>query len=294
MQWYYFVNNQQFGPVDDAEITRLARSGVIKPADLVWNPSLGAKWLPAYSVEGLFVWPGGHPPLAAPSLAFAPTNAQTPNADLMAQARECLQGKWGISIGAVLILVAINMALNAVSYIRHAVVLTLPVGFLISPVLQLGACVLFLSVARKGTTSIELLFKGFERFGTALLAGLLTTVFVFLWLLLLIIPGIIAALSYSQTMYILADDPQIGALDAIRASKEMMRGKKWKFFCLGCRFIGWALLCLLTCGIGFIFLAPYAQTSVARFYDDAKAPAADHAPAVPVEPSSQPLPVAPA
>jgi uncharacterized membrane protein len=96
-------------------------------------------------------------------------------------------------------------------------------------------------------------------------------VFIFLWTLLLIIPGILAAYSYSMTFFVLAEDPTIGARNSIRKSKELMFGNRWKFFCLGWRFFGWALLCILTLGIGFLFLAPYVQTSFARFYDDIKA-----------------------
>jgi uncharacterized membrane protein len=95
--------------------------------------------------------------------------------------------------------------------------------------------------------------------------------FILLWTLLLIIPGIIAAISYSMTFYILADDNSIGAMDAIDKSKKMMDGYKWKYFCLGLRFLGWALLCILTLGIGFLWLMPYMQVSMAKFYDDVKA-----------------------
>jgi uncharacterized membrane protein len=90
-------------------------------------------------------------------------------------------------------------------------------------------------------------------------------------MLLLIVPGIIAAISYSQTFYILADDPGMDAISAIDKSKKMMRGYKWKYFCLGLRFIGWALLCILTLGIGLFWLDTYMQTSFAKFYDDVKA-----------------------
>jgi uncharacterized membrane protein len=62
----------------------------------------------------------------------------------------------------------------------------------------------------------------------------------------------------------------VGALEAITRSRAMMNGKKWKFFCLNMRFIGWALLCILTCCIGFLWLIPYISTSTARFYDDVR------------------------
>ena len=95
-------------------------------------------------------------------------------------------------------------------------------------------------------------------------------IFILLWTLLLIIPGIIATYSYAMTFFIIADDPQAGALEAIGRSKEMMRGHRWKLFCLFLRFIGWSLLCLLTFGIGFLWLTPYMQTSLAHFYDDVR------------------------
>ena len=74
-----------------------------------------------------------------------------------------------------------------------------------------------------------------------------------------------------MTFYILADDNSIGAMDAMDKSKKMMDGYKWKSFCLGLRFFGWSLLCILTLGIGFLWLMPYAQVSMAKFYDDVKA-----------------------
>ena len=95
-------------------------------------------------------------------------------------------------------------------------------------------------------------------------------VFILLWMLLLIIPGIIAALAYSQTFYILAEDESIGAMDALKKSKEMMNGYKWKYFCLSLRFLGWVLLCILTLGIGFLWLAPYVEVSYAHFYEELK------------------------
>jgi uncharacterized membrane protein len=94
--------------------------------------------------------------------------------------------------------------------------------------------------------------------------------FIVLWLLLLIIPGIIAAISYSMTFYILADDKSIKPMEAIDKSKKMMDGYKWKYFFLCLRFFGWALLCILTLGIGFLWLIPYINVSIAKFYDDVK------------------------
>ena len=85
-----------------------------------------------------------------------------------------------------------------------------------------------------------------------------------------ILPVIRAGLSYSQVFYILADNPTTGAYEAIQLSVSMMDGQKWKLFCLGFRFIGWFLLCILTCFIGFLWLYPYMTTSYAHFYDDVR------------------------
>ena len=115
-----------------------------------------------------------------------------------------------------------------------------------------------------------MLFDGFKQFGTAFLTSLLMTIFICLWLMLLIVPGIIAMLRYSMTYFVLAENPGMSALDAIRTSKQLMKGRKWKLFCLWWRFFGWMLLCILTCGIGFLWLMPYMTASYARFYDDVR------------------------
>jgi uncharacterized membrane protein len=89
-----------------------------------------------------------------------------------------------------------------------------------------------------------------------------------LWALLLVIPGIIAALGYSMTFYILADDESIKAEDALKKSKLMMEGHKLKLFYLYLRFFLLALLCVLTLGIGFLWLIPFINITMAKFYDD--------------------------
>jgi uncharacterized membrane protein len=94
--------------------------------------------------------------------------------------------------------------------------------------------------------------------------------FVILWTLLLIIPGIIAGLSYSMTFYILSDDRTLKPREALDKSKQMMDGYKMKLFKLALRFFLLALLCILTLGIGFLWLIPYANVTMANFYDDVR------------------------
>ncbi len=110
------------------------------------------------------------------------------------------------------------------------------------------------------------IFSQFDRFGSGFLLNLLTFVFVLLWTLLLIIPGIIAGFSYSMAPYILYENPGMRPYDALRASKDLMKGNKWRLFCLEFSFIGWAILCAFTLGIGYLWLRPYEEAASASFY----------------------------
>ncbi len=94
--------------------------------------------------------------------------------------------------------------------------------------------------------------------------------FVFLWSLLLFVPGIIKTLSYAMTNYILVDKPELSANEAINLSKDMMYGHKFDLFYLYLSFAGWFILCLFTMGIGFLWLYPYAQAAQVSFYLDVK------------------------
>ena len=94
--------------------------------------------------------------------------------------------------------------------------------------------------------------------------------FIGLWTLLLIIPGIIKYFSYAMTPFILKDYPELSANKAIDLSRAMMKDRKFDLFYLILSFIGWYLLAILTFGIGFFWLVPYVQTSMASFYADVK------------------------
>lgn len=189
---------------------------------------------------------------------------KTENATLMRQARESLAGKWGLAVGTMFVYTVIIMAIQSIP--KSGGIL----GILISGPMSLGLVIFSLALSRNQNPKIEQLFDGFARFGTALFAQVLIMVYVLLWALLLIVPGIIAALSYAMTFYILADNESMGAKEAMKRSKEMMMGNKWKLFCLGLRFIGWAILSILTLGIGFLWFIPYLQISTAKFYEDVK------------------------
>ncbi len=197
---------------------------------------------------------------------------KTENAVLMQKALESLKGKWGTAIGGIVIYYLIIIIAQGGARYYPATSLIL---LIIAGPLALGIASLSLSISRDSEARVEQIFAGFQNFGTALVAYLLMVLFIVLWMLLLIIPGIIATLSYSMTFYILADDKSISAIEAIDKSKAMMDGYKWKYFCLNLRFIGWAILCIFTLGIGFLWLAPYIIVSHAKFYDDIKGDATE-------------------
>lgn len=126
----------------------------------------------------------------------------------------------------------------------------------------------YLQVARGRRPQIAVLLDGFHDFVRSLILYFLIMIFTLLWTLLFIVPGIIAALRYSQSYFILKDNPDITALEALRRSKAMMQGNKWRLFVLFLTFIGWFLLSIVTLGIGMLWVYPYVTTTIAHFYDD--------------------------
>ena len=190
--------------------------------------------------------------------------SKTENAVLMTRAMTALQGKWGNAIGFIVVYLLITICPSWIPNVGGLI------QFILEGALQIGVVTFVLSISRQQPATISQMFSDINRSMLSLGTYLLSAIFILLWALLLIIPGIIAAYAYSMTFYIMVDDDKIGPLEAITKSKEMMRGNKWKLFCLHCRFIGWALLCVLTAGIGFLWLAPYFMVSNAEFYADLK------------------------
>lgn len=99
---------------------------------------------------------------------------------------------------------------------------------------------------------------------------ILMVIFVMLWTLLFIIPGIVKSFSYAMTPFILVEHPEMSANQAIDESRRIMKGHKFDLFYLYLSFIGWAFLCLFTFGIGYLWLVPYMQASLVAFYNDVK------------------------
>ncbi len=152
-------------------------------------------------------------------------------------------------------------------YILAAAVIMAVLMFVLGSVIKVGYSRFNLDlVDRQKEPEIGTLFGSFSHWKTAALTSLLQSVYVFLWSLLFIIPGIVAGYSYAMTGYILAEDPTLAPSEAIARSKEMMAGNRFRLFCLELSFIGWAILAALTMGIGDLWLTPYRQAATAAFY----------------------------
>lgn len=137
--------------------------------------------------------------------------------------------------------------------------------------MTIGLIMFFRSLRKKERPEITTIFQGFkEHFVSSLVGYLLSLVYIFLWSLLLIIPGIIKSFSYAMTQYIIHDNPTMNGNDAITLSRKMMSGHKMRLFSLYLSYIGWFLLGIITFGIAMIYIAPFIQAAVLEFYEDLK------------------------
>lgn len=172
-----------------------------------------------------------------------------------------LSGNWGTAILAMLIYMVV-IGISSIVAVGPIV---------LAGILGVGLYGVYLGIIRGQETKLENLFDGFrEGVVNNLLGGILVGVFTFLWSLLFFIPGIVKAYSYSMTLFILKDNPEMSAIDAITESRRMMNGNKWRLFCLDFSFIGWILLSALTCGILYILVYPYMYAARAAFYESLK------------------------
>ena len=185
------------------------------------------------------------------------------------QAYEALRGKWTpavvtslvfcILLGVAVSLSRVNALLYLIAYLGGASIVAIG---------MLYAC---WDLFTKGTLpEAGALFAPFKQYARTVGAVLLVFVYTLLWTLLLVIPGIIKAYSYSMTLYILRENPEMTAGDAITASQKMMDGHKMDLFLLSLSFIGWAILASITFGIGYLWLIPYIYTAYAAFYETLK------------------------
>jgi len=148
------------------------------------------------------------------------------------------------------------------------------IGFLLTPALTVGLTFVYIAAffGDKENASMGNVFNvGFAKFGRNLGSILLQGLLICLWCMLLYIPGIIKAFAYSMAPYILADCPEVGAVDAITLSRRMMKGHKWEFFVFNLSFIGWIFLSIISFGLVAVFYAgPYMSVACAGYYVELK------------------------
>lgn len=134
-------------------------------------------------------------------------------------------------------------------------------------VVLVGCCFVYMKIYKNEQAEIGEMFNGFGQFGRNFLTGVLLMVHVFLWMLLLIVPGIIKSLSYSWTFFILAQSKGPGIRKSIQTSMKITQGHKADIFIFHLSFIGWYLLGALTAGILLVvFVIPYHYISLAGYY----------------------------
>lgn len=187
-------------------------------------------------------------------------------ASLKQSAKEKLKGRWGMGVLIALIYFLINGAFSALGNIKETGFFFGLASIFISAPLTLGMAVAFLALIKSDSLVFENLFSGFRCYPKSLGMYLWTALWVVLWALLFIVPGIIKAIAYSQVFFIIADNQNVRVRDAMKISMKMTDGRKGDLFVLGLSFLGWALLSILTLCIGFLWLVPYYQTTMANTY----------------------------
>ncbi len=214
------------------------------------------------------------------------------NSLIRQRALDSLEGHWGLSIGVAAIAALLGGLISGASFLPDAYLeitrnwgqFTLENGLkigidggvftlaaaILGGVLQLGYAKFLLAQQRQEDTEFNDLFSCFDRFGQGFAQNFLRELYCFLWCLLLVIPGIMAAYSYALTPFLMAENPQLSATEAIRLSKERMDGHKMDLFLLDLSFFGWMLLAALTMNLGHLLLNPYRNAAHAAFYLELK------------------------
>lgn len=142
------------------------------------------------------------------------------------------------------------------------------VSIALTLIFSFGTVHYYLKITRGEEGQVSNLFYGFTNIThKVILIQLLLGLFVALWSLLLIVPGIIAGYRYRYALYILRDNPDISILESLKKSSNLVKGYKRKLFLFDLSFIGWGLLCAITLGIAGFYVNPYYSASNAAFYN---------------------------
>ena len=197
-------------------------------------------------------------------------------AELKEQAKAQLKGNVWKLFGITVVYMLISMVVSWVASLvggdgaLTGIISLLGSIFVIYPA-AMGLSKVFLNVTYGDDPKVATLLDGFKiNYINNVLLYVLISVFTTLWTLLFIIPGIIAAYSYTMAPYILLEHPELSAKEAIGYSKQMMKGHKFELFVLQLSFILWALLGIVTFGIAYIYVGPYITLTTTDFYHSIK------------------------
>ena len=182
-------------------------------------------------------------------------------AELKAMAKAQIKGKIGILFLITLIVALVPSLLNLIPVVGTIIAL------LLTPALSLSLIRVYLNVIKGIKPSVGDAFSGTDDFWAAFKVYFLVGLYTFLWSLLFYIPGIIKGISYSMSMYILAENKGMSARECIKRSQEMTNGHKMELFVLYLSFLGWAILGAFTFGLLYIWLVPYMNATITNYYD---------------------------
>ena len=180
--------------------------------------------------------------------------------EIKMQANAAFRAQYGNALGVFLLYLLLSSVIPGLGFL------------LIMPPLLIGYSHFSIKVYNgEPAFAPEFFSAGFSDYGRSLAGVLWMYLFIFLWSLLLIVPGIIKAISYWMTPYILAECPNVAPDEALKLSMRMTQGHKGEIFVMFLSFIGWLLLSALTCGILYLFyVGPYMNTSLAGLYLELK------------------------
>ena len=206
------------------------------------------------------------------------------NQDYKNAALAALKGNWAQAVLATIIYIAVAGSVGLLGEVADSqlfpkgVILlmtgsTLLVSLIILLPLEVGFYNTYKELLRNGDGAVagNMVKLAIATYAKNVLGMFLVSLYTFLWMLLFIIPGLIKSFSYAMTPFILVDNPELSANQAIDLSRAMMKGRKFDLFWLVLSFIGWILLGILTFGVGLLWVIPYMYTSMASFYEDVKA-----------------------
>ncbi|MDU3522657.1 MAG: YciC family protein [Clostridium saudiense] len=193
-------------------------------------------------------------------------------AELKANAKEQLIGKWAVAIATVLVanILIDSDVMYKVSEKFGLIGLSIScslISLFLGGVISVGLCKFLLDMTTKREEPrFETLFSQFNIYLKTLGLNILITLSVCIGTILFIVPGIIVGLMFSQSYYILSEDPSKSITQCIKESVDMMNGHKWDLFYLELTFIGWWLLTAITVGIAGLWVAPYVKVTETNFY----------------------------